>query len=742
MSQIRHTRLVPEITLPFPSVISPFADDVETDVLEWADRCGITAEPWMRRRCAAEGWGHLAARGWPRYDRKSISLCAQWLAWELWIDDQRDEGNYGTAQAWQPVAYRLRRVYAAHQPPNGRSPMEIALADLCRRTYALPAATAPWRRRFVADLDGLLKEGATAETVRRDRGAAPSVDEYVRLRRLTGGMMPLFDLTEVIEGVALPEALAHSDTYRDLRFLASDVINWINDLYSLPKEAAGGESSNMVLLHQMSEDLSLPDAVHATMDLISRQVAEHQRLGGELAELLTRLGAPERVRAGTLSCVEVTRTWMASVPVWSSRETLRYPEEVVAGAPQHGSLPDLCAPVGEIPLLPTGTPHGSEHEPVLAGLPSGGGQPVRVRIDGREVWATTTYADTVRVLSDPLFSRQAAWGGSSVIQPANILPSESFVNLDAPDHKRLRRFLAAGFGPRRIATLQEQTTRLVDSLLDALEERAEPPADLLADFTVPLSLGVVSSHLGVSAEDNEEILTWLPVIMSGGEFSPQEAAAAIDRAMAYIRGLLADKHARPESGGFFAELAKSQLADDITEAEFASSALALLVAGYVTTGAVLANAMVLLFRHPEQLRRMRERPELIPAGVEEILRHSRFIPAGAFSRVATADTVLNGVTIAAGETVVPMTDWADRDPTVFADADTLDIGREHDAPHLGFGFGPHYCIGAHIARLQLHIGLAALLARFPALRLAVPENDLTWVDNPAIRSPASLPVTW
>ncbi|MFI7103260.1 cytochrome P450 [Streptomyces sp. NPDC050161] len=149
---------------------------------------------------------------------------------------------------------------------------------------------------------------------------------------------------------------------------------------------------------------------------------------------------------------------------------------------------------------------------------------------------------------------------------------------------------------------------------------------------------------------------------------------------------------------------------------------------------------MLLFRRPEQLRRMRERPEPIPAGVGEILRHSRLIPVGAFSRVATADTVLSGGTVAAGETVVPMTDWADRDPTMFANVDILGIGREHDTPRLGFG--PHYCTGAHIARLQLHIGLAALLARFPALRLAVPEDDLPWADKPAIRSPTSLPVAW
>jgi len=165
----------------------------------------------------------------------------------------------------------------------------------------------------------------------------------------------------------------------------------------------------------------------------------------------------------------------------------------------------------------------------------------------------------------------------------------------------------------------------------------------------------------------------------------------------------------------------------------------LIVAGYETTANMLANSVITLFRHPDQLAVLRSRLELVPGAVEELLRFSRLGPA--FPRVATADVEIDGVPVPGGETVFPLHFPANRDPRACPEPDRLDVTRT-DVQHLSFGVGPHFCLGAPLARLELQEALAGLLRRFPGLERAVPESELRWRSGLAVRGVEALPVRW
>ena len=181
--------------------------------------------------------------------------------------------------------------------------------------------------------------------------------------------------------------------------------------------------------------------------------------------------------------------------------------------------------------------------------------------------------------------------------------------------------------------------------------------------------------------------------------------------------------------------------DRLSEPELVTFGATLILAGHETTANQLANSVLILLRYPEQVALLRERPELVPRAVEELLR---FAPTdnGSLFRIATADVELAGVTIRAGEAVCAAETSANRDPEVFADPEMLDVTRESN-PHLAFGHGIHRCLGAQLARIELQVVTAKLLARFPALRLVEAEQDLTWRRTGLLlRGPRVLPVAW
>ncbi|GAA3072960.1 hypothetical protein GCM10020000_67240 [Streptomyces olivoverticillatus] len=209
----------------------------------------------------------------------------------------------------------------------------------------------------------------------------------------------------------------------------------------------------------------------------------------------------------------------------------------------------------------------------------------------------------------------------------------------------------------------------------------------------------------------------------------------------YLAELIEAKRREPAGEDLLATLIDAREAgESLSEHELVVFGVTLLIAGYHTTSSTLANGALQLLRRPEALARLARHPEGVAAAVEEILRFSTAGVNGGTIRVATEDVELGGVLVRAGEAVLPAITSANRDEDVFADADAFDPGRE-DNPHLAFGLGAHYCLGSQLARLELTVAVEQLVRRFPGLRPAVPEEDLT-LTPAVIRNLTALPVTW
>jgi cytochrome P450 len=360
---------------------------------------------------------------------------------------------------------------------------------------------------------------------------------------------------------------------------------------------------------------------------------------------------------------------------------------------------------------------------------------------GEPCWMVTRYDDVRHVLGGAGFSR-AATLHMDVARTTEMLPLEdSILAMDPPNHTRIRRLVSMAFTARRVAELRPRIQAVVDGLLDDIE-RTGPPADLVEDLALPLPITIITDLLGVPYEDRERFRGWADTFMTTSGFSVEELIDAHVAITGYLAGLIAQRRDEPTDdllGGLVA--ARDEDGDRMTEGELVSLALALLVAGYETTASQLTKFVLALFRHPDQLALLRAHPELVPNAIEELMRLVTLSSGTGLAQVATEDVEMSGVTIHAGEAVMASPGAANRDPTVFADPNSLDVTRENIV-HFGFGHGAHFCIGAHLARLEMQVALTSLLTRFPDLRLAVPDDEVEWKDGSAVWGLVHLPVTF
>jgi cytochrome P450 len=324
------------------------------------------------------------------------------------------------------------------------------------------------------------------------------------------------------------------------------------------------------------------------------------------------------------------------------------------------------------------------------------------------------------------------------------LPGPAFARhmlaVDPPDHTRLRGLVSRAFVPSRIAALEPRIERIVHELLDDLE-RAGPVVDLVAGFALPLPFRVIGELLGVPEQDQASLHRSFRTLFQPWTGSPPaEAVAASDAIVGYLGDLVAAHRANPSDDLIDVLVGAGDAQGSLTEQELLSSLFQLIVAGHDTTTSLIGNGVVALLDHPDQLRLLREQPALLPRAVEELVRYSPPVPHATF-RVTTEPVELDGVTIPAHEQVLVCIGGANRDPAAFDDADTFDITRP-PRPHLGFGHGIHFCLGAPLARLEGRLAFRALFDRFPRLRLAVPRADLRWShgDGLVLRGLAELPV--
>ncbi|WP_203702192.1 cytochrome P450 [Asanoa iriomotensis] len=360
---------------------------------------------------------------------------------------------------------------------------------------------------------------------------------------------------------------------------------------------------------------------------------------------------------------------------------------------------------------------------------------------GDEAWLVTRYADVRGVLTNPLFSRAAAEApGAPRIGHSGPGP-HTILGMDPPDHTRLRRLVAQAFTARRVEELRPWIEKIANSLLFAVNV-APRPVDLIATYTLALPLKVIFELLGVDYEDRDKLHAWAEVIFSLNAHSAEAVAKARGDLNEYLRTMIDARRRKPTDDLVSALIAARDEGDKLSEDELVDFVLILLTVGHMSTANNLTSAIFSLLRHPDQLARLYENPELVPDAVEELLRYNPFTLTGTQLRVAVADVEVGGVQVHAGDAVVAALGAANHDPSVFADAGTLDLARDPN-PHVAFGYGAHHCLGAQLARAEMQIGISALIRRLPnTLRLAVPEDWLTWRLGLTARSLASLPVVW
>jgi cytochrome P450 len=345
------------------------------------------------------------------------------------------------------------------------------------------------------------------------------------------------------------------------------------------------------------------------------------------------------------------------------------------------------------------------------------------------------------VLKDRRFSRNFRYPGAPRMVKETDLSTnpDAVVNLDPPEHTRLRRIISGSFRPRHAAAWRPVIQQIVDGLLDDVI-KAGPPADLAASFAELLPIRVMCGLLDIPEQDQPNLIAWTGIFFDTGSASTKERTEAGIAFITYVRDLVVSRRVEPGSGIVDELIAACDIEGAMSPAELYQMISALFIGGQENTSAVLARGIFALLREPERYAALVADPSLVEPAVEEILRYE-VMSEGAFLRVTTCEVELDGGTIPSGSAVQVSIPSANRDSAVFADPDTFDLRRRTN-PHLTFGAGAHFCPGAPLARLELQIALGTLVARLPDLRLAISPDEASYAQDTLVRALLSLPVTW
>ncbi len=391
----------------------------------------------------------------------------------------------------------------------------------------------------------------------------------------------------------------------------------------------------------------------------------------------------------------------------------------------------------DLPTLPFLRPNPLTTPPLLRELQARGAV-ARVRtLTGDEAWDVVRYQEIKQLLGDDRLGRSHPDPEHAPRISDSILFGGPLQNYDteAADHARMRRLLTPFFSARRMEALRPRVEALADELLADMARRT-PPVDLHQALSFPLPVLVICELLGVPATDRERFRLWSRD-MADLHDRPR-AQAAMLALVGYMRKLVARKRTHPEddviSGLCAAE--GGTLPDD----QVARLAAMLLFAGHETTVARIDLGALLLLTNPDQRMAMLRDPSLVTTAVEEILRAST-TGGGGLPRYPREELRIGGATLHAGEAVLLDLGAGNHDPRAFEEPERFDVARQPN-PHLAFGHGPRYCIGAPLARVELRAAFERLIPCFPTLRLAVPLEQLRTRDDLITGGLYELPVTW
>jgi cytochrome P450 len=373
-----------------------------------------------------------------------------------------------------------------------------------------------------------------------------------------------------------------------------------------------------------------------------------------------------------------------------------------------------------------------------ARLTAAPGLPTGLLAGGVEALLVTRYAEVRAVLSDDRFSR-AEFAGRPMF--ARTPESLALVTSDPPVHTRRRRAVLPAFTARRARELTPWLRELAGELVDRLITLPQP-VDLVESFTVPFTLRAITMLLGIPPSDEDRLRQLVDAMMSTTRFTAERVASAHEEAGRYFSDLLALRESEIAAGApgpdLITELLTAPEPDRLSRKEITVMGAGLLMAGYETTSNQLAMCALMVFGDPVWAQRLRADPAALPLAIEEMLRWSSLIATGGAPHVALEDVWLGDTLVRAGQVVLPLIDAANRDAAAFSDPERFTPSRDTN-PHLAFGHGRHLCLGAPLARVELHIGLTALL-RLPRLEIAVPTDQLRWRTGMFIRGLVELPV--
>ena len=369
--------------------------------------------------------------------------------------------------------------------------------------------------------------------------------------------------------------------------------------------------------------------------------------------------------------------------------------------------------------------------------------------DRRVAWLVTRYDDVARVLKDDTFAKDKLNAmdpeqrAKTPWVPGFLKPLErNMLDLDDPDHARLRALVSKAFTPRLIERLRGRIEVLCEDLLNAMERKGERRGqiELSGDYALPLPATVIAELLGVPAEDQATFHRWSNRLVSVS--SKRDMLRALPAALSfvrYLRKLIERRRTDPGDDLITALIRAEEAGDKLTNDELLAMSFLLLVAGHETTVNLIASGMLALLEHPKQMKRLRREPSLIKPAVEELLRYTSPVEM-ATERYAREDVEIEGTTIPRGELVLGVLGSANRDERHFEDPDVLNLARDPNR-HLAFGRGGvHHCLGAPLARMEGQIAVSALLKHFPGARLAVSPDSLRWRRGVFLRGLQRLPL--
>ncbi|MFM8862927.1 MAG: cytochrome P450 [Acidimicrobiia bacterium] len=344
-----------------------------------------------------------------------------------------------------------------------------------------------------------------------------------------------------------------------------------------------------------------------------------------------------------------------------------------------------------------------------------------------EVWAITRYEDVLAIEKDPV-----TYSSFRAPRPhGDHLPM--IISMDGREHTMRRKLVSKGFTPRRVRDHEATVRRICTDIIDRVASRGE--CDFVWDIAAPLPLLLIADMLGFPPESYDDLLRWSDDLIRGTTINdPEAATAAMEAGLAFREfqlGVIADRRSKPPQDDLVSILCYAEIdGEHLGDEDIIQESLLILIGGDETSRHVMTDGMLALLDNPDQMEILRNDPSKIEVGVEELLRW--VTPIKNMSRTVTRDVTLHGETLREGDQLILLYPAANRDPRVFTDPDTLDVQRNPN-PHLAFGFGPHFCMGASLARMELRVMFGELLRRLPDLHLAgdpMPRRSSNFISGP------------